>query len=158
MLLRVASLGCFWVSRVFQLISDIVPVGVEIYRKNSIRKDTTKVIATNQRKNCPRIDQIRKLAVHNVDAKGPTMARVWARKLLGNEEFCLQIDSHMDFAQDWDVKLKHEWQQTGNEFGIISTTPPSFEDKAKDDNGQSGDHVVPRQCAVNFLETGVPVR
>ena len=70
----------------------------------------------------------------------------------------MQIDAHMEFVQDWDTKLKHEWQQTGNEFGIISTVPPSLEEKELDDKGRSEGHVVPRQCAVSFLDTGVPVR
>ena len=40
--------------------------------------------------------------------------------------FCLQIDSHNQFVQDWDEKLKMEWAATRNEFGIISTPPQGY--------------------------------
>lgn len=125
-------------------------MGVDIYQKRSIRKDTTKVMAKPVRKDCPRVDQIRKVAVHNVAAKGPVWARSLVRKILGNEEFCLQIDAHSEFVKDWDEKLKHEWAATGNEFGIISTVPPAIADRETET-------AVPRQCMLLFQEVGVPV-
>ena len=124
---------------------------MDIFKKRSIRDDTTKVIALPEKKDCPRIDQIRKLSVHNVAAKGPAWARSLSRKILGNEEFCLQIDAHMEFVQNWDDIAKHGWAATGNEFGIISTVPPGLADKEQDV------HTVPRQCEVQFLEVGIPV-
>jgi hypothetical protein len=117
----------------------------------TIRADTTKVIAKPERGECPRIGQIRKLSIQNVAAKGPVWARSMTRKLLGNEEFCLQVDAHTKFVQDWDDKVKHEWAATGNEFGIISTVPAGLGDDRKDTE-------VPRQCEAQFLEIGVPVR
>jgi hypothetical protein len=127
--------------------------GVDIYQKKSIRKDTTKILTTTRKKSCPRMDQIRTLAVHHVDAKGPSYARSLARKVLGNEEFCLQIDAHTDVVSEWDDKLQHEWAATGNEFGIISTVPAALSERET-----LAVNTVPRQCAMNFLETGVPVR
>lgn len=129
--------------------------GTTIYRKRSIRKDTTKVIAEPEKKDCPRVDQIRKLSVFNTAAKGPVWARSLVRKVLGNEEFCLQIDAHTQFVQDWDQKLKHEWAATGNEFGIISTVPPAL-DEEKTHYPPNGD-TVPRSCLIKFMEVGVPV-
>jgi hypothetical protein len=76
-----------------------------------------------------------------------------SHKILGNEEFCLQIDAHTAFVQDWDEKLKQEWAATGNEFGIISTVPPGFAAKDKDVHTQN----VPRSCVVTFEEVGIPV-
>jgi hypothetical protein len=99
---------------------------------------------------CPHIDQIRKVQIHNISAKGPNYARSLAHKVLGNEEFCMQIDAHMEFVMDWDMKLKQEWANTGNEFGIISTVPTGLGDK--------GDVSVPRMCAVEFQDIGAPVR
>jgi hypothetical protein len=127
--------------------------GVDIYQKKSIRKDTTKILTTTKKHTCPHIDQIRTLAVHHVDAKGPSYARSLARKVLGNEEFCLQIDAHTEVVSEWDDKLQHEWAATGNEFGIISTVPAGLNERET-----LAIHTVPRQCAMNFLETGVPVR
>ncbi len=127
--------------------------GTEIYKKPRIREDTNKVIAKPERKECPRVDQIRKLSVHNFAAKGPVWARSMVRKILGNEEFCLQIDAHTSFVADWDDKLKHEWAATGNEFGIISTVPPAIADK----DSEETQNTVPRQCSVQFQEIGLPV-
>ena len=124
---------------------------MDIFRKVTLREDTTKVIAKPTRKDCPRIDQIRKVAVHNVAAKGPAWARALGRKILGNEEFCLQIDAHSEFVQDWDYISKREWAAAGNEFGIISTVPTGLSDKEQDV------HSVPRQCEIQFLEVGLPV-
>lgn len=127
------------------------PKGHDIYKKISIREDTLTVIAMPERSKCPRINQIRKLSVHDIAAKGPVWARSMARKILGNEEFCLQIDAHSEFVPGWDDKVKHEWAATGNEFGIISTVPPAIGD-TEDENS------VPRQCWVTFQEIGTPVR
>jgi hypothetical protein len=121
-----------------------------------IRADTTKIIANPEKKKCPRVDQIRKLTVHNVAAKGPVWARSLSRKILGNEEFCLQIDAHTAFVDNWDEKLKQEWAATGNEFGILSTVPPALGEKNKDDKNVLKD--IPRLCGVKFEEVGIPVR
>jgi hypothetical protein len=131
-----------------------LPLGFEIYKKSEPRKDTTTKVIVNEiiRKDCPRVEQIRKLSVHHYAAKGPTWARSLGRKLLGNEEFCLQIDSHMKFVQDWDEKAKQEWASTRNEFGIISYTPMGFYDM---DN--SPVTTVPRGCDVEIMEVGIPV-
>jgi len=125
-------------------------MGSDIYRKIQLRQDTTKVISKPTRHECPRVDQIRKLSVHNVAAKGPTWARALVHKILGDEEFCLQIDAHTEFVQDWDEISKREWAATGNEFAVISTVPAGLADKNEDV------HTVPRQCEVQFLEVGVP--
>jgi hypothetical protein len=128
--------------------------GMEIFKREEIRKETTKIISKQQiRDQCPRIDQIRKLAVHNVAAKGPSWARGLQRKVLGNEEFCLQIDSHTKFAFHWDTKLRQEWLATNNEFAIISNQPSPTQDYDKPELAK----VVPRQCSVDFLEVKIPV-
>jgi hypothetical protein len=127
--------------------------GMEIYKREEIRKDTTKIIAKQLRDQCPRIDQIRKLAVHNVAAKGPSWARSLSRKVLGNEEFCLQIDAHSKFVLHWDVKLREEWIAANNEFAILSNQPSPIQDYDKSELAK----VVPRQCSVDFLEVMIPV-
>jgi hypothetical protein len=135
--------------RVFHFII----LGFDIYDKLNLRKDTTKVIAKETaRKECPRVDQIRKLSVHQYAAKGPTWARALGRKILGNEEFCLQIDAHMKFVQNWDEKAKQEWSGTRNEFGIISAVPQGF--YALENTPAT---TVMRGCEVEFMDVGVPV-
>jgi Glycosyltransferase (GlcNAc) len=127
---------------------------LEIYKRDTIRKDTTKVIAKDpERSQCPRIDQIRKIAVHNVAAKGPSWARSLGRKVLGNEEYCLQIDAHSKFIPEWDTALKEEWKAAKNEFAIISHPPPQMSEFEK----RVEEQVIPRNCAVDFLDVKVPV-
>lgn len=71
-------------------------------------------------------------------ARGPNYARYLVESLLTNEEFYLSLDAHMDVVDEWDVKLLHEWSQTGNEFAIISTQPPDVSDQ------NAG--IVPHMC------------
>lgn len=60
-------------------------------------------------KNCPHADQVKMLRVSSEDAKGPTYGRYLGSKLVGEEEFCMQIDAHMDFENDWDKQLLDMW-------------------------------------------------
>jgi Glycosyltransferase (GlcNAc) len=127
---------------------------LEIYQRVAIRKDVTKVIVKDsERSQCPRIDQIRNIAVHSDSAKGPSWARSLGRKVLGNEEFCLQIDAHSQFIKDWDIALKEQWTATENEFAIISHPPPHMGDFEK----SVEDQVIPRHCTVDFLDIQIPV-
>ena len=129
--------------------------GFSIYSKPNLRKDVTKVIAkSEERQGCPRIDQIRKLSVHNFAAQGPSWARALSRKILGNEEFCLQIDSHNQFVQDWDEKLKMEWSAAENEFGIISAPPLGYYELEHNKDQTT----VARGCEIEFQDNKVPVR
>lgn len=107
---------------------------------------------------CPHFDQVRLVAYHHIQAKGPTLARSMVRKVLGNEEFCMQIDAHTEFVRGWDELVVAEWKKTENEFGILSNVPA---DKAKKDSYAEGSDKfteVPRQCVVRFLDNGFPVR
>jgi hypothetical protein len=117
----------------------------------------TKLIARPELETCPFYGQIRLLSMYNVAAKGPADARALTRKILGNEEFCLQIDAHTTFTRDWDELAKLEWQKTGNEFAILSTAPADMKQQQEYESwtgSKSGQ--VPRQCMVNILETNVP--
>ena len=133
--------------------------GVTFLQRQVIRADMTKVIATEEMEKCPRINQIRLLAVYNIAAKGPSDARSMTRKILGNEEFCLQIDSHTSFTQDWDELAKEEWHKTGNEFAVLSTAPAKMSEQSDYESwtgSKSGE--VPRQCMPKILDTNIPVR
>ncbi|OQR82091.1 GlcNac transferase, partial [Thraustotheca clavata] len=55
------------------------------------------------------------------DSRGPTYARHFQQKLVGNQEFCLQLDAHSIFTIGWDVGLVKDWKSTGNEMAILST-------------------------------------
>lgn len=119
----------------------------------------TKVIATEEMTKCPRMDQIRLLSMYNIAAKGPSDARSLTRKILGNEEYCMQIDSHTSFTKGWDELAKEEWHKTGNEFAVISTAPAKMSEQPEYESwtgSKSGE--VPRQCMPKILETKIPVR
>ena len=115
-----------------------------------------KVVATPEREQCPYFDQIRHVAFHHISAKGPMYARSMARKVLEDEEFCLQIDAHTDFAQDWDEILKEDWLAAENEFAILSTLPPPKSQKEELQPGGTRENEVPRQCRIKFRENGFP--
>ena len=113
----------------------------------------------DEREKCPRYHQVRQISFHDIQAKGPSYTRSLVHKVLGNEEFCLQMDAHSQMAPDWDVALMQEWKMIGNEFAVLSTVPPSTADM--DDllpSSGAKPKEVPRQCRVSFRDNGVPVR
>ena len=75
-------------------------------------------------KPCPYENQITIMDVSFLDARGPGMTRVMQENLLGEEEFCLQIDVHSKFVKNWDTVAMSEWGKTANEYAIISSVPP----------------------------------
>eukprot|EP00978_Attheya_sp_CCMP212_P047642 scaffold422776_cov67-Attheya_sp.AAC.2 len=113
--------------------------GVSIRGHHKMLVDTDK---------CPHYDQIRLLAVYNIGAKGPSYARSLARKVMENEEYCLQIDAHSSFTNNWDTFAKEDWAKMDNEYGILSTVPANVKDK--------GNEEVPRQCRAKQMDTGIP--
>lgn len=127
------------------------------YKRQTIRKDVTKVIAEPERLQCPRFNQVRLLAFHNRSAKGPSYARSMVRKILNNEEFCMQIDAHSSFAKNWDQIAIEEWKKTQNEFGVISNVPAKQGEQQDFETGSKAKE-VPRQCKTVFADNGVPVR
>ena len=137
----------------------ILPVaGVKSIRKQRIRADMTKVIVDEDRKNCPRIDQIHLVAVFNVAAKGPADARALTRKIIGNQEYCLQIDAHTKFRAEWEKEAIDQWKMIGNEFAILSTVPADLKEES-DYEGWTGSKKgeVPRQCLIKIADNDTPV-
>lgn len=71
--------------------------------------------------------QIRRQFVHPQDSLGVC----WARhrilaELREDEEFVLQIDSHMRFVDDWDEKLIAMWQRCASSRALLSTYPVGY--------------------------------
>jgi len=72
--------------------------------------------------------QIRVLYVHHIDGQGPSMARYYASKLWGGENYFMQIDSHLRFAREWDAKYITESKLTLNyPKSVLSAYPPGFD-------------------------------
>eukprot|EP01066_Platyproteum_vivax_P016350 Platyproteum_vivax@DN7090_c0_g2_i1.p1 len=54
-------------------------------------------------------DRIRLIRIDSKKARGPVWARSWIRYMLREEDFYLQIDSHMRFDANWDTFLLKEY-------------------------------------------------
>lgn len=109
---------------------------------------------------CPRVaSQIRSIRFAHLNAKGPAYARSFVRKLVGNEEYCMQIDAAADFTKYWDELAIQQWSLVQNEYAILSNVPER--DKNYGIGGMIGEGVaaaeVPRQCAIKIGSEGVPL-
>jgi hypothetical protein len=67
--------------------------------------------------------------IHPLQARGPCWARALAMSLYADEDWFLQIDSHMDFDPDWDAQLIAQLQalQAQQPQCVISSYPNGFE-------------------------------
>jgi len=113
---------------------------------------------------CPRAaTQIRSVRFHHYGSKGPVYARSFTRQVLGNEEFCMEIDASMDFGDNWDIAAIEQWKLTNNEYAVLSNVPLSAKEKASsssNNNNPSSAAVVvevPRQCEIKIGSEGVPL-
>jgi hypothetical protein len=70
------------------------------------------------------------ISMHPRDAMGVGFARSKAMELYDNEEYFLQIDSHIQFVHGWDTKLinqlKMAQEKSGNDKIIISAFPGMY--------------------------------
>lgn len=71
-------------------------------------------------------ENIRVINVDSTLSKGVGWARNQVQSYLENEEFCLQIDSHMRFEKSWDNKLLRQIELSRSSLPVISTYPPAF--------------------------------
>ncbi len=77
-------------------------------------------------KPCARREQLRFIEFTHQDSRGPNHARYFQQKLIRDEEFCLQLDTHSDFITGWDEELLDMWSGVKNEYAILSTRPPDI--------------------------------
>lgn len=106
---------------------------------------------------CPHYDQIQTLSVFSKGAKGPTVSRALGRKLLGNQEFCMQIDSHSSFIPNWDEVAIQEWASINNEYAVLSNRPADSAEMAEYGPGGSKEKVVNRFCNVELNSARLPM-
>lgn len=110
-------------------------------------------------------DQVRIVPVNSKESKGPT----WARSKLSAmihwdyvhrnispdldfqpvqlNDFCMQIDSHMDFSDNWDVELVDMFHMTENDYAVLSTYVTDIEANNQDPTN------VPHLCMVQFTSS-----
>jgi hypothetical protein len=73
--------------------------------------------------------------------------------MIANEEFCMQIDAHMDFVPHWDRKMMAMWAATENEYAVLSTYVAPVEQLSMNldgGKGLQGRHEVPHLCMVTL--------
>lgn len=100
--------------------------------------------------------QVRTYNVPSTEAKGPVFARALAsRMVLPESQFCMQIDSHMDFAPGWETHLLEFWGSAKNEYAVLSTYVADMRQLGKCVNGQ---FEVPHLCQVCDAEGGMKLR
>ena len=107
---------------------------------------------------CPHSDQIQVRRTDAAKAAGPMHARGFvgealsdahARGEVDTQDFCLSVDSHMEFGHDWDRDMIDMFALAGNEYAILSTRPPDL-DQLQRANANDDSHEVPHLCSVTF--------
>jgi len=115
--------------------------GLEVVGKNAAGRDMTKVSDKvsdkdgigdfcknpKYKKYCE-AGQVRVIYIHETESLGPAMARYHASKLWGGETYFVQVDSHLQFAVEWDQKYIDELKATRNyPKSVLSSYPPGFD-------------------------------
>jgi len=97
------------------------------------------------------VRRVRWLLLPSSDAKGPCPARRLALgELLRDEEFVLQIDAHMRFAEGWDAYFVSQIAQCASRKPVLSTYPSGL-----DAQGQEPPRGSPLLCATGFDDDGM---
>jgi Glycosyltransferase (GlcNAc) len=110
-------------------------------------------------------DQVRIIPVDSGESKGPTWARARLSAMIRWDyvhrddptvldfrpvrlnDYCMQIDSHMDFSDDFDGGLIEMFHQTENDYAVLSTYVTDIEQNNKDPPN------VPNLCMVTFTSS-----
>ncbi|OQR91752.1 GlcNac transferase [Achlya hypogyna] len=80
------------------------------------------------------------------DSRGPTLARSQQQDLIGDQEFCLQLDAHSIFTNDWNVGLIEDWKTLNNEMGVLTTYLHNLHDFIGDDGSNNAPNHLPHIC------------
>jgi hypothetical protein len=71
-------------------------------------------------------DRFRLIDAHWRESRGPCWARAEIMRLWDGEDFYFQIDSHMRFADEWDVTLLRQAELSGSETPVLTSYCPGF--------------------------------
>lgn len=95
---------------------------------------------------CPYRDQLRFDERLADDSRGPTLARHYQQKLIRNEEFCLQLDGHSIFTNNWDANLLAEWKRVNNEMAVLTTYLHHIHDFVQENGDNKPPNSYPHLC------------
>jgi len=73
-----------------------------------------------------RAEQVRRVDFDALESKGACWAKVQAMSLWQGEDYILNIDSHMRFAQDWDEQMIAMLDSCPSKKAILSTYPAAY--------------------------------
>ncbi|KAG7383403.1 hypothetical protein PHYBOEH_009943 [Phytophthora boehmeriae] len=80
---------------------------------------------------------------------GCTTARHLQQKLVKDEEFCLQVDGHSVFTNNWDENVLADWRSVDNEMAVLTMYPHHTHDSMIKDNGDNNIiNSIPHLCTV----------
>lgn len=110
-------------------------------------------------------NHVRQVFMRHTDARGPCLARSIAMEQLygtgapksgPGEDFYLQLDSHMRFADGWDAELVDQWHACQDAHAVLTAYPPGYERTATNALDQANNHEAtvppPLLCASHFDE------
>lgn len=72
-------------------------------------------------------ERVRFISMDAADARGVGYVRNAVMNLYDTEDYILQIDSHMRFAQDWDVRMIAQLERCPTRQPILTTYPGGYE-------------------------------
>lgn len=101
---------------------------------------------------CPYKDQIRTIVFAHHDSRGAGFAHHIGDQLRGDEDFCMQIDSHSDVVPHWDSEITAMWGSLDNEYAVLSTAVPDITTLSQNVNDR---WEVPHLCQAGFSDSGV---
>ena len=110
---------------------------------------------------CPFKENVIMRRIKDSDAKGPVFARALGSEMISEEaEFCMQIDSHMDFYPNWEVEMINMWKEINNEYGVLSTYVNDIGtyDAEVKGKGVNDRHEVPHLCMITWSGQGGMIR
>eukprot|EP00242_Pyramimonas_sp_CCMP2087_P011826 CAMPEP_0198202664 /NCGR_PEP_ID=MMETSP1445-20131203/5878_1 /TAXON_ID=36898 /ORGANISM="Pyramimonas sp., Strain CCMP2087" /LENGTH=578 /DNA_ID=CAMNT_0043873709 /DNA_START=171 /DNA_END=1907 /DNA_ORIENTATION=- len=98
----------------------------------------------NDTRVCPYFQHIKLTRLPSFDAKGPTKARHFQGDLIDGQDFCMQVDSHTMFTENWDTKFLDMWYSVKNEYAVLTTYLPGAENYGIENF--AGRNEVPHIC------------
>ncbi|RLN47105.1 hypothetical protein BBJ29_008560 [Phytophthora kernoviae] len=80
---------------------------------------------------------------------GCTTARHLQQKLVNDEEFCLQVDGHSVFTNNWDENVLTDWKSVDNEMAVLTMYPHNTHASMIKENGDNNIiNSIPHLCTV----------
>jgi hypothetical protein len=95
-------------------------------------------------------DSVKTVKIPFTESKGACWARSKTNELYNNEDFTLQIDSHMRFIQDWDEVLLNMWKSLKDPKAILTAYPPQYEPGQPEEEWKN----IPHICNVYAFKDG----